>query len=394
MHRRLSHRIPWPVRAILMREGGTVIVGTPTETKDNEHRVALTPIGVTALTQAGHTVLIQAGAGAGSGFSDEDFASAGARVVPTAADVWSAELVLKVKEPLPAEYDFLRADQILFTYLHLAPEPELTRRMLAAGTTGVAYETVREANGSLPILVPMSEVAGRMATQIGAGLLTRMEGGRGTLLGGVPGVAPGRVVVLGAGTVGTQATRIALGMGAAVTVIDRNLDRLRQLDVDLGGRLTTVASNSASIGEALTTADLVIGAVLVAGGRAPMIVTESMVRAMPRGSVIVDVAVDQGGCIETTRVTSHSQPTFVQHGVVHYGVPNIPGAVPRTSTFALSNASLPYALQLAKSGAEAAFRASPALASGVNTYRGALTNAAAADALNLEYKPLAELLGV
>jgi alanine dehydrogenase len=373
-------------------EAGQVIVGTPTETKDNERRVALTPIGAAALTQAGHTVLVQAGAGEGSGFSDEDFASSGARIVPTAADAWAAEMVIKVKEPLPAEYDFLRADQIVFTYLHLAPEPELTRRMLKAGTIGVAYETVRESNGSLPILIPMSEVAGRMAVQIGAQFLTHMHGGRGTLLGGVPGVAPGRVVVLGAGTVGTYATRIALGMGAHVTLIDRNLERLRQLDLDLSGRLTTVASNSATIAEAVTTADLLVGAVLVAGGKAPVLVSEQMVQTMPTGSVIVDVAVDQGGCIETIRPTSHSQPTFVKHGVVHYGVPNIPGAVPRTSTFALSNASLPYALQLAGLGADAAFRASPALASGVNTYRGALTHAAAADALGLEYRPLTEVM--
>jgi alanine dehydrogenase len=373
-------------------EAGQVIVGTPTETKDNERRVALTPIGAAALTQAGHTVLVQAGAGEGSGFSDEDFASSGARIVPTAADAWAAEMVIKVKEPLLAEYDFLRADQIVFTYLHLAPEPELTRRMLKAGTIGVAYETVRESNGSLPILIPMSEVAGRMAVQIGAQFLTHMHGGRGTLLGGVPGVAPGRVVVLGAGTVGTYATRIALGMGAHVTLIDRNLERLRQLDLDLSGRLTTVASNSATIAEAVTTADLLVGAVLVAGGKAPVLVSEQMVQTMPTGSVIVDVAVDQGGCIETIRPTSHSQPTFVKHGVVHYGVPNIPGAVPRTSTFALSNASLPYALQLAGLGADAAFRASPALASGVNTYRGALTHAAAADALGLEYRPLTEVM--
>jgi alanine dehydrogenase len=380
------------LHAILTWEGGAVIVGVPTETKDNERRVSVTPIGVAALAQAGHAVRIQSGAGEGSGFSDADFTAAGADIVPTAADAWGAELVIKVKEPLPHEYDFLRADQILFTYLHLAPEPELTRRMLEAGTIGVAYETVREANGSLPILVPMSEVAGRMATQIGAGLLTHMQGGRGTLLGGVPGVAPGRVVVLGAGTVGTHATRIALGMGAQVTVVDRNLDRLRQLDVDLGGRLTTIASNPAAVGDAMTTADLVIGAVLVPGGRAPVVATEVMVRAMPRGSVIVDVAVDQGGCVETTRVTSHSEPTFVKHGVIHYGVPNIPGAVPRTSTFGLCNASLPYALQLASKGPEAAFRNSPPLASGVNTYRGSLTNRAAAQALKLEYRPLEDVL--
>ncbi|HEX3244603.1 MAG TPA: alanine dehydrogenase, partial [Chloroflexota bacterium] len=351
-----------------------MIVGTPTETKDNERRVAVTPIGVAALCQAGHTVLIQSAAGDGSGFSDSEFENAGARIVPTAADAWSADMVIKVKEPLQAEYDFLR-DQLLFTYLHLAPEPELTRRMLAAGTTGVAYETVRELNGSLPILIPMSEVAGRMAVQIGAQFLTHVYGGRGTLLGGVPGVAPGRVVVLGAGTVGTYATRIALGMGADVTVVDRNLDRLRQLDLELSGRLTTVASNTAAIAELAASADLLVGAVLVAGGKAPVLVTEAMVRTMPRGSVIVDVAVDQGGCIQTTRPTSHSDPTFVKHGVVHYGVPNIPGAVPRTSTFALSNASLPYALQLANQGPEAAFRSSAALASGVNTYRGAVTNA-------------------
>ncbi len=371
-----------------------VIVGVPTETKDNERRVALTPTGVAALRDAGHTVLIQSAAGDGSGFSDDEFKIAGARIVSTAADAWAAEMVIKVKEPLPSEYDFLRANQIVFTYLHLAPEPELTRRLLAAGTIGIAYETVREANGSLPILIPMSEVAGRMAVQIGAQFLTHMQGGRGTLLGGVPGVAPGRVVVLGAGTVGTYATRIALGMGADVTVIDRNLDRLRQLDLDLSGRLTTVASNTAAIAQAVASADLVVGAVLVAGGKAPVIVTEDMVRAMPRGSVIVDVAVDQGGCIATTRPTSHSEPTFVKHGVVHYCVANIPGAVPRTSTFALSNASLPYALQLARSTPETALRESPALAAGVNTFRGALTNGAVADSLGLPFTPLEDVLRV
>ncbi|MFN0072803.1 MAG: alanine dehydrogenase [Chloroflexota bacterium] len=371
-----------------------MIVGIPREIKDNERRVALTPLGAAALSHAGHRVLLETGAGEGSGFANDEYVAAGARIVPTAADAWSAELVIKVKEPLPPEYPLLRSGQVLFTFLHLAPEPELTRRLLAAGTTGLAYETVREQNGSLPILVPMSEVAGRMATQIGAQLLTHMQGGRGTLLGGVPGVAPGRVVVLGAGTVGTHAARIALGMGADVTVIDRNLERLRQLDLGLIGRLTTIASNSAVIAHALTTVDLLIGAVLVAGGRAPALVTESMVRTMPRGSVIVDVAVDQGGCVATTRPTSHSQPTFVQHGVVHYGVPNIPGAVPRTSTFALSNASLPYALQLANSGLEAALHASPALAHGVNTHRGALTNAAVADALGLPYTPLAQVLQI
>lgn len=369
-----------------------MIFGTPTEIKDNERRVALTPSGAEILVEAGHTVIVQTGAGDGSGFDDSDYLAAGARLEPDAARVWAADLVMKVKEPLPAEYDYLRSNQIVFGYLHLAAESALTRRLLDAGTIGVAYETVQEASGALPILTPMSEVAGRMAPQIAAQFLTQVYGGRGTLLSGVPGAAPGKIVVLGAGTVGTQAARIALGLGADVSIFDKNLDRLRYLDHTMSGRFSTLAASSVSIEQALRSADVVIGAVLVPGGRAPVLVTEEMVAAMPKGSVIVDVAVDQGGCVETMHPTSHSQPTFVSHDVVHYGVPNIPGAVPRTSTIALSNASLPYALQIANLGIDAAVRASASVSSGVNTYEGSLTYRAVADALRLKYTALSSLL--
>lgn len=369
-----------------------MIIGIPKEIKDNEHRVALTPFGVESLVQAQHSVVVQAGAGLGSGFPDEDYSAAGARLEPEAAGVWSADMVVKVKEPLPAEHGFLRENQVLFTFLHLAAEPELTRQLLARGVTGVAYETVQERGGALPILMPMSEVAGRMASQLAAHFLTHPQGGRGKLLGGVPGVAPGHVVVLGAGTVGTEAARIALGMGAEVTLFDASLVRLRQLDPLLHGRLTTVAASPPAIAHALRRADAVIGAVLVPGARAPRLVSEELVRSMLPGSVIIDVAVDQGGCVETIRLTSHSDPTYLVHGVVHYGVPNMPGAVPRTSTIALCNASLPYALQLANLGINGAIAASPALAAGVNTYRGAVTHPAVAEALGHQYTPIETLM--
>jgi alanine dehydrogenase len=369
-----------------------VIIGTPREIKDNERRVALTPDGVAALVQGGHAVLIEAGAGAGSGFADREYLEAGARVEPGASAVWAAELVVKVKEPLPEEFGYLHEGLMLFTYLHLAAEPELTEALLERRVTAIAYETIEGPQGELPILVPMSEVAGRMAPQVAAHLLTHMQGGRGRLLGGVPGVPPARVVVLGAGTVGAQAARVALGMGAQVTVFNRGLERLRALDLAFGGRIVTAAATPAAIDEAVRTADVLIGAVLVPGARAPILVTEAMVKSMTPGAVIVDVAVDQGGCIETIHPTSHSNPTYFVHGVVHYAVPNMPGAVPRTSTMALCNATLPFALELAARGLERALTARPGLAAGVNTYNGAITFQPVAEAQGREFVPLAKLL--
>jgi alanine dehydrogenase len=302
-----------------------MIVGVPKEVKDSEYRVGMTPGGVRQLTEAGHQVWVERGAGCGSGFSDAQYQAAGARIVPTSADAWSAGLVVKVKEPLPAEYEFLRPDLILFTYLHLAADERLTREMLARKLTGIAYETVELPNGHLPLLTPMSEVAGRMAIQVGAHYLEKMNGGRGKLLGGVPGVRPGDVVILGAGVAGTNAAHVALGMGAHVTIVDINLDRLRYLDEVMGGRLTTLSSNSLNIAQAVRHADLVVGSVLIKGAKAPKLVTRDMIRSMATGSVVVDVAVDQGGCFETTRPTTHSAPIFVVDGVIHYCVTNMPG---------------------------------------------------------------------
>lgn len=369
-----------------------MIVGVPKEIKDQEYRVSLTPGGVHQLVVHGHQVLVERGAGVGSGFDDEQYRAAGATIVPTPADAWSADLVVKVKEPLPQEYDFLRPDLTLFTFLHLAADERLTRELVARGVTGIAYETVELPNGRLPLLTPMSEVAGRMAVQVGAHYLEKMNGGRGKLLGGVPGVRPADVVIIGAGTVGTNAAQIALGMGAHVIMIDINLDRLRQLDQMFRGRLTTLSSTTYNIGQAVQRADLVIGAVLIKGARAPKLVTREMVGHMKPGSVIVDVAVDQGGCVETSRPTTHSHPTFVVDGVIHYCVTNMPGAVPRTSTYALSNATLPYVLKLADMGPEAALRADEALAKGVNTYRGHITYPAVAETFGMPYTPLQELL--
>jgi alanine dehydrogenase len=369
-----------------------VIIGTPREIKDNERRVALTPDGVAALVQAGHTVLIEAGAGAGSGFADQEYVAAGARVEPDPSAVWVAEMVMKVKEPLPAEFGYLHNGMLLFTYLHLAAEPRLTDELLARRVTAIAYETVEEPRGELPILVPMSEVAGRMAPQVAAHILTHMQGGLGKLLGGVPGVPPAQVVVLGAGTVGAQAARVALGMGAQVTVFNRGLERLRALDVAFDGRVVTAAATPAAIAAAVRTADVLIGAVLVAGAKTPILVSEAMVKSMRPGAVIVDVAVDQGGCVETIHPTSHSNPTYIKHGVVHYAVPNMPGAVPRTSTMALSNATLPYTLELAARGLQGACKARPGLTTGVNTYRGAITSQPVAAAHGRDFVPLAKLL--
>ncbi|MCB9566063.1 MAG: alanine dehydrogenase [Myxococcales bacterium] len=370
-----------------------MLIGVPKEIKDNEYRVAMTPGGVAQLVAAGHRVLVQSGAGEGSSFPDESYAALGATIVGSAAEAWSAAMVVKVKEPQPVEYGFMRPDLLLFTYLHLAAEEGLTRAMMERGPTGIAYETVELPNGHLPLLTPMSEVAGRMATQVGAHYLERSHGGRGKLLGGVPGVRAADVIVIGGGVVGTNAAQIALGMGANVTIIDRDLERLRFLDEVLHGRLTTLASNPLSVAEAVSRADLVIGSVLIKGAKAPMLVTREMIETMKPGSVVVDVAVDQGGCIETTRPTSHSSPTFLVGDVVHYGVTNMPGAVPRTSTYALSNATLPYVVKLARAGAEAAIQRDPGLALGVNTYRGKVTYPAVAEAFGLEYTPLSSLLG-
>ena len=364
-------------------------IGVPKEIKDNENRVALTPAGVKALTQAGHEVLVQSTAGVGSGITDAEFAAAGARLLPDARDVWDrAEMIVKVKEPLKQEYPLMGRDQVIFTYLHLAPEPELTRAMLDSGVIGIAYETIQDRNGSLPLLTPMSEVAGRMAVQLGARFLEKPQGGRGVLLGGVPGVEPANVVIVGGGVVGANAAKMAVGLGARVTVLDISADRLWYLDDIFGNRLVTMMSNSYNIAAAVKEADLLIGAVLIPGARAPKLVTEEMVRTMKQGSVIVDVAIDQGGSVETIdRCTSHSDPVFVKHGVVHYAVPNIPGAVARTSTFALTNVTLPYALRIANKGWQRACEEDPGLARGLNIVHGKVTYKAVADSLGLPYIP-------
>ena len=369
-----------------------MLVGVPKEIKDNEYRVAITPGGVHQLVRYGHQVAVETGAGEGSGFADEQYRKAGAKIAPKSADAWSAEMVVKVKEPLPSEREFLRPDLTLFTFLHLAADEQLTREMMARGPTGIAYETVELANGNLPLLTPMSEVAGRMAIQIGAHYMEKMSGGRGKLLSGVPGVRPADVVIIGGGVVGANAAQIALGMGAQVFVIDINLDRLRHLDEVMAGRLTTLSSNPLNIAEAVRRADLLIGAVLIKGAKAPTLVTQEMIRTMTPGSVVIDVAVDQGGCIETTRPTTHSDPTFMVDGILHYCVANMPGAVPRTSTYALSNATLPYVVKLADLGVETALQAEPALAKGANTYKEEITYPGVAEAFGLEYTPLETLL--
>lgn len=370
-----------------------MIIGVPKEIKDKEYRVSLTPGGIECLVKAGHRVLVQEGAGEGSGFGDEEYSLKGAEIIQDPAKVWhDAEVVMKVKEPLPQECDYLREGLQLFTYLHLAANEELTRCLVEKGVTGIAYETVQLPNRSLPLLTPMSEVAGRMAVQIGAHYLERTCGGRGKLLGGVPGVLPSVVVIIGGGIVGTNAAQIALGMGAQVTIIDINADRLRYLSEVLHGNLITLSSNPHNIAEAVSRADLVVGAVLLPGAKAPHLVTREMIAGMKPGSVVIDVAVDQGGCVETSHPTSHSDPIYVVDGVIHYCVANIPGAVPRTSTYALSNATLPYALRLANLGFLEATRRDPSLAKGVNTYRGYITYEAVAKAFNLPFKPLDDLL--
>ena len=370
-----------------------MIVGLPKEVKDNEYRVGIVPAGVKALTIAGHTVLIQKSAGEGSGITNEEYVAAGGELVDTAEEVWArAEMIVKVKEPIASEYGFLREDLILFTYLHLAPARELTKAMVDSGVIGVAYETITSDMGHLPLLTPMSEVAGRMSIQVGATYLEKINGGRGVLLGGVPGVLPGRVTIIGGGVVGTNACKMAVGLGAAVIIIDRDLERLRYLDDIFGSRIRTLASNPYTIAESVAASDLVVGAVLVPGAAAPKLVTRDMLRYMPRGAVIVDVAVDQGGCIETTKPTTHSQPTYYVENVLHYGVTNMPGAVPRTSTFALTNVTLPFALRLAKHGSVEAFKRDPHLKNGVNTYNGKVTYKAVAEDQALAYTPIDELL--
>jgi alanine dehydrogenase len=360
----------------------SLVVGVPREIKTEEHRVAITPDGVTEMTHRSVPVVIEQGAGADSGISDDDYKRAGAEIVGTAADVWNrAGLVLKVKEPQPQEFAFLRRDLVLFTYLHLAAYPDVARALLDAGSIGIAYETVQSPSGQLPLLAPMSEVAGRMAPQIGAHFLERAHGGRGVLLGGAPGVRSARVVVLGAGNVGWNAAWIAQGMEAEVLLFDKNLDRLRWVDQIHKGRIMTLASNRAAVARAVVDADLVIGAVLVPGGRAPVLVSDDMIRSMKRGAVIVDCAIDQGGSVENIRETTHTAPVYEVHGVLHYAVGNVPGAVPNTSTYALTNATLPYALELASRGVRDATAADDALAAGVNTCHGCVPNASVAAAL-------------
>jgi alanine dehydrogenase len=369
-------------------------VGVPTEIKPDEYRVALTPIGVRELTEHGHEVLIQSAAGDGSALADSDFKAQGARIVPSAEDVWGeAELVLKVKEPQAPEVDLLRPEVTLFTYLHLAPAPDLTKGLRESGATCVAYETVEDSHGRLPLLAPMSEIAGKIATQAGAFMLEKPLGGRGILLGGVPGVGPANVMIIGGGAVGMNAAFIAIGMEADVFVYDVSIDKLRELDIAFAGRASTVFSSTLSIEERLPDMDLVIGGVLVHGARAPHVIKREQLSLMKRHAVLVDVAIDQGGCFETSRPTTHGEPTFEVDGIIHYCVTNMPGAVPITSTYALTNATLPYVLALADHGvAEAAMR-DPGLKLGINVARGKVTHAAVADGVGMEYTSPEEVLG-
>ena len=372
----------------------SLVVGVPTETKVDEFRVAVTPEGVRELEMHGVEVLVESGAGAGSGLPDEAYRAAGAEMVTDAGEVWErSQLVCKVKEPLPDEFAWFRDDLTIFTYLHLAAYPQVADALLEHGTTAIGYETVQLADGSLPLLAPMSEVAGRMSVQIGAHFLQRHNGGRGVLLGGTPGVQPGRVVVLGAGNVGWNAAWMAAGLEAEVNVLDKSIERLRYVDQIQMGRVTTLASNRGNVERVVAAADLVIGAVLVPGGRAPVVVTEAMVRSMKPGAVIVDIAVDQGGCVETTHETTHEEPVYVRHDVVHYAVGNMPGAVPNTSTYALTNVTLPYLSELAARGVAEAVREDAALALGVNTMGGHVVNPAVAAALDRPPASLDEVVG-
>jgi alanine dehydrogenase len=372
-----------------------VIVGLPKEIKDNEYRVGLTPAGVRALTDGQHQVIVERSAGEGSGFDDALYQRAGANIIDSADDVWArADMIVKVKEPIAPEYPRMREGQLLFTYLHLAPDRELTEQLIQRKVTGIAYETITDRRGGLPLLTPMSEVAGRMAIQVGAHYLEKMAGGRGILLGGVPGVPAARVVIIGGGVVGTNAAKIAVGMGAHVTMIDNNLERLRELDDIFLSKISTLASSAYMIHDAISNADLIVGAVLVPGASAPRLVTRNMLKDVPNGAVIVDVAVDQGGCIETTHPTTHSNPTYYVEGVLHYCVANMPGAVPRTSTFALTNATLPYAVKLANLGFLEAIGSDAGLKAGVNTYAGHCTYEAVAQAQQIPYTGLDALIEV
>jgi len=371
-----------------------MIIGVPREIKDNEARVGITPAGVKALTEAGHKVLVETQAGALSGFPDEEYQNAGAEIVGDAGYAWGkADMVVKVKEPIEREYVYFREGLVLFTYLHLAPLPGLTDKLLESKVIGIAYETVRDTRGTLPLLTPMSEVAGRMSVQVGASYLEKEKGGRGILLGGVPGVPPARVCIIGGGVVGTNAAKIALGFGAIVTLVDVNLNRLRDLDDIFGGRLYTLASNSYNVALATRESDLVIGGVLIPGATAPKLVTRAMVLQMKKGAVIVDVAIDQGGCVETARPTSHSNPSYVVDGVVHYCVTNMPGAVPHTSTLALTNSTFPYLMRIANKGAREALRQDAGLAEGLNTWLGKLTYRGVADSQGREWTPAADVIG-
>ncbi|MGM9949594.1 MAG: alanine dehydrogenase [Lysinibacillus sp.] len=368
-------------------------IGVPKEIKNNEYRVAMTPAGVMTLTGVGHQVIIEAGAGAGSSFTDEDYKRAGATIVNTAAEAWDADMVMKVKEPLESEFAYFREGLVLFTYLHLAPEPELTKALLDKKVVGIAYETVQLANRSLPLLTPMSEVAGKMATQIGAQYLEKLGGGKGILLGGVSGVPRAKVTIIGGGIAGANAAKIAVGMGADVTIIDLSAERLRQLEDLFGRDVQTLMSNPFNIAESVRTSDLVIGAVLIPGAKAPKLVTEEMIKSMQPGSVVVDIAIDQGGIFETSdRVTTHDDPVYVKHGVVHYAVANMPGAVPRTSTIALTNNTVPYALEIANKGFIRACMQNPALLLGLNTVDGELVYEAVADAQGLSYTPVMDAI--
>ena len=371
-----------------------MIIGVPKEILSQENRVGMVPAGVNALTKAGHSVCVEAGAGVGTGFSDSEYAACGAKILPAPADVYeAADMIVKVKEPQTPEFDLMKEGQILFTYLHLAPLPKVTDALLERKVAGIAYETVQLQNRTLPLLSPMSEVAGRMAVQIGAHLLEKHSGGAGILMGGVPGVEPAKVVIIGGGNVGINAVKAAAGLSAQVTVLDVVISRLAYLDDLFLGRLVTLVSNEYNIAKCVKDADLVIGAVLIPGARAPKLVTEDMVKTMKPGSVLVDVAIDQGGTIETMdRTTTHENPTFVKHGVIHYAVPNMPGAVPRTSTMALTNATLPYVLALANKGLERAVKDDPALVLGLNTYKGKITNEAVARAQSREYTPVSSMI--
>ncbi len=370
-----------------------MIIGIPKEIKPQENRVGMTPAGIHALAAAGHTCYVEASAGLGSSFTDEEYEKAGAAILGTAAEVYAvSEFIIKVKEPLPSEYPMLKPGQIMFTYLHLAPVPELTRALMDLEIIGIAYETVQLADRSLPLLSPMSEIAGSMSVQIGAHLLEKPSGGRGVLLGGAVGVEPARVVVVGGGTVGANAVKVACGMGAQVTVLDINHKKLSQLHSLYENKVVTLMSNSYNIEHSVSQADLLVGAVLIPGDKAPRLVTEDMVKTMRPGSVIVDVAIDQGGCIETCdRTTTLENPYYIKHGVLHYSVANMPGAVPRTSTIALTNATLPYALKIAQRGAEKAMRENPALMKGLNVYKGSLTLRAVANAQGFEYTHVDDL---